>query len=287
MAATNVDTLAGTGTSDRIARRRPITRPIGWEGFWLRYGSAITFVVNLSIFFSIWEVVARSGAVSHLLLPPVSEIVTETGKLVQSGLLAKNLSFTFKNFVVGFAISVVIGIPLGLALGASKTLDRILGPYLWALYSTPRLALLPLITVAIGFGWESKVLLIFLGAVFMIIMNTWAGVKTVDTSLVRAARVFGANRIQIFTKIVVPFTMPFIAEGLRLGITRAIVTTLVAEMLASSQGIGYLVMRAADSFNTAQMFSLILMLVIFSVGVVTVMRRVESWLAPWRDVLNV
>ncbi len=287
MAATNADTLAGTGTSDRIARRRPITRPIGWEGFWLRYGSAITFVVNLSIFFSIWEVVARSGAVSHLLLPPVSEIVTETGKLVQSGLLAKNLSFTFKNFVVGFAISVVIGIPLGLALGASKTLDRILGPYLWALYSTPRLALLPLITVAIGFGWESKVLLIFLGAVFMIIMNTWAGVKTVDTSLVRAARVFGANRIQIFTKIVVPFTMPFIAEGLRLGITRAIVTTLVAEMLASSQGIGYLVMRAADSFNTAQMFSLILMLVIFSVGVVTVMRRVESWLAPWRDVLNV
>lgn len=287
MAVINLNTLGGTGTSEHVARRRPITRPIGWEGFWLRYGNAITFVINLSIFFSIWEVVARSGAVSHLLLPPVSEIVTETAKLVQSGLLARNLSFTFTNFVVGFAISVIVGIPLGLALGASRTLDRILGPYLWALYSTPRLALLPLITVAIGFGWESKVLLIFLGAVFMIIMNTWAGVKTVDTSLVRAARVFGANRIQIFTKVVVPFTMPFIAEGLRLGITRAIVTTLVAEMLASSQGIGYLVMRAADSFNTAQMFSLIMMLVFFSVGAVTLMRRLESWLAPWRDTPNV
>jgi ABC-type nitrate/sulfonate/bicarbonate transport system permease component len=118
-------------------------------------------------------------------------------------------------------------------------------------------------------------------------MNTWAGVKTVDPSLVRAARVFGANRIQIFTHVVVPFTMPFIAEGLRLGITRAIVTTLVAEMIASSQGIGYMVMRAMDSFNTAQMYSLILLLVIFSVGVVTLMRRLESWLAPWRDVPNV
>ena len=272
---------------EQVTRRRPITRPIGWEGFWIRYGSAITFVINVSIFFSIWEVVARSGAVSHLLLPPVSEIISETLKLVQSGLLAKNLQFTATNFVVGFAISVVVGIPLGLALGASKTMDRILGPYLWALYSTPRLALLPLITVAIGFGWESKVLLIFLGAVFMIIMNTWAGVKTVDPSLVRAAQVFGANRIQIFTQVVVPFTMPFIAEGLRLGITRAIVTTLVAEMLASSQGIGYLVMRSADSFNTAQMFSLIMMLVFFSVGAVSAMRRVESWLAPWRDVINV
>lgn len=287
MTATDLNTLSGMEPVQPVARRRPITRPIGWEGFWIRYGSLITFVVNLSIFFSIWEVVARSGTVSRLLLPPVSEIITETIKLFSTGLLAKNLSFTAINFVVGFAISVVIGIPLGLALGASKALDRILGPYLWALYSTPRLALLPLITVAIGFGWESKVLLIFLGAVFMIIMNTWAGVKTVDTSLIRAAKVFGANRLQIFTQVVVPYTMPFIAEGLRLGITRAIVTTLVAEMLASSQGIGYLVMRAADAFNTAQMFSLILMLVIFSVGAVSIMRRIESWLAPWRDVINV
>lgn len=253
----------------------------------MRYGATITLVINLSIFFTLWEILARSGAVSHLLLPPISEVFTETIKLLQSGQLERNLSFTFTNFVVGFLISVVVGIPLGLALGASKKLDQILGVYMWALYSTPRLALLPLITVAIGFGWESKVLLIFLAAVFMIIMNTWAGVKTVDPSLVRAARVFGANRIQIFTQVVVPFTMPFIAEGLRLGITRAIVTTLVAEMIASSQGIGYMVMRAMDSFNTGQMYSLIMLLVIFSVSVVSLMRRLESWLAPWRDVPNV
>jgi NitT/TauT family transport system permease protein len=214
-------------------------------------------------------------------------VFTETVKLAQTGQLERHLSFTFTNFVVGFLISVVVGIPLGLMLGASKTLDQVLGPYLWALYSTPRLALLPLITVAMGFGWESKVLLIFLAAVFMIIMNTWAGVKTVDTSLVRAAKVFGANRIQIFAQVVVPFTLPFIAEGLRLGITRAIVTTLVAEMIASSQGMGYLVMRAMDSFNTAQMYAMILLLVTFSVSVVSLMRRLESWLAPWRDAPNV
>ncbi len=272
---------------EQVARRRPISRPIGWEGFWLRYGNPITLVINISIFFTLWELVARSGKVSRLLLAPVSDIVSETLKLLQSGQLMYHLSFSFNNFAVGFLISVVVGIPLGLALGASKTLDRILGPYLWALFSTPRLALLPLITVAIGFGWESKVLLIFLGAVFMIIMNTWAGVKTVDASLIRAAKVFGANRVQIFTKVVVPFTMPFIAEGLRMGVTRAIVTAFVAEMIASSRGMGYLVMRAVDSFNTAQMFAMILILVFFSVGIVSLMRRLEAWLAPWREVSSV
>ncbi len=268
---------------EQVARRRPISRPIGWEGFWLRYGSPITLVINFSIFFTLWELLARSGAVSHLILAPVSDIISETVKLIQSGVLAYHVSFSFKNFAAGYLISVVVGIPLGLALGASRTLDRILGPYLWALFSTPRLALLPLITVAIGFGWESKVLLIFLGSVFMIVMNTWAGVKTVDASLIRAAKVFGANRVQIFTQVVVPFTMPFIAEGLRMGVTRAIVTALVAEMIASSAGMGYLMMRAVDSFNTAQMFAMILILVFFSVSVVALMRRIESWLAPWRE----
>ncbi len=268
---------------EQVSRRRPITRPIGWEGFWLRYGNTITLIINFSIFFMLWEAVARSGAVSHLILAPVSDIVGETVKLIQSGQLAYHVSFSFKNFAAGYLVSVVVGIPLGLALGASKTLDRILGPYMWALFSTPRLALLPLITVAIGFGWESKVFLIFLAAVFMIMMNTWAGVKTVDPSLIRAAKVFGASRVQIFTQVVVPFTMPFIAEGLRMGVTRAIVTALVAEMIASSAGMGYLMMRAVDSFNTAQMFSMILILVIFSVSVVALMRRLEAWLAPWRE----
>lgn len=266
-----------------IPRRRPIERPIGWEGFKARYGVAVITIINFILFFTLWEIIARMGVVSKLLLPPISGVVTETVKMADSGELWKHLSFSATNFTVGFLIATATGIPLGLLLGASKKLDIILGPYVWAMFSTPRLALLPLVTVALGFGMASKVFLIFIGAFFVIVINTWAGVKTVEQSLVHAGKVFGANRYQIFTKIVVPYTLPFIIVGLRLGVTRALVVTLVSEMIASSRGMGYVVMRAVDEFNSAKLFSMILILVFVSMVLVTALRRLEAWIAPWRE----
>lgn len=265
-----------------VPRRRPIERPIGWEGFKARYGILVFTIINFAVFFILWEVIARQGWVSRLLLPPFSEVITETIEMGENGTLWKHLSFSATNFTVGFLIAAVTGIPLGLLLGASKKLDIILGPYIWAFFSTPRLALLPLITVALGFGMASKVFLIFIGAFFVIVINTWAGVKTVDQNLIHAGKVFGANRLQIFSKIVVPFTLPFIVVGLRLGVTRALVVTVVSEMLASSQGMGYVIVRAVDAFNSARLFSMIVILVIVSMLLVTGLRKLEEWVAPWR-----
>lgn len=265
-----------------VPRRRPIERSIGWERFWIQYGGIIGTIINFSLFFFAWELLARADVVSKLILPRFSEVINITIELAQKGELSKHLIFSAGNFTAGFLIASVTGIPLGLALGASKTLDRILGPYVWALFSTPRLAILPLITIVMGFGSESKIFLVFIGAFFVIVINTWAGVQTVDQSLIRAGRAFGANRIQLFTKIVVPYTLPFIIVGLRLGVTRALVVNLVSEMLASSRGMGYLVIRAVDSFKTEQLFSMILILVIVSMSLVTALRHIELWIAPWR-----
>lgn len=278
-------TFTTTATQDiqEIPRRRPIERPIGWDGFKARYGIAVVTIINFALFFVLWEIIARMGVVSKLLLPPISEVVTVTVEMGESGELWKHLSFSATNFVVGFLIASATGIPLGLLLGASKKLDIIIGPYVWAFFSTPRLALLPLITVALGFGMASKVFLIFIGAFFVIVINTWAGVKTVEQSLIHAGRVFGANRTQIFSKIVVPYTLPFIVVGLRLGVTRALVVTVVAEMLASSRGMGYVIVRAVDAFNSAKLFSMIVILVIVSMILVTGLRKLEEWVAPWRE----
>lgn len=277
-------TFNTTATQDiqEIPRRRPIERPIGWDGFKARYGIAVVTIINFALFFVLWEIIARMGVISKLLLPPISEVVTVTIEMGESGELWKHLSFSATNFVVGFLIASATGIPLGLLLGASKKLDIIIGPYVWAFFSTPRLALLPLITVALGFGMASKVFLIFIGAFFVIVINTWAGVKTVEQSLIHAGRVFGANRMQIFSKIVVPYTLPFIVVGLRLGVTRALVVTVVAEMLASSRGMGYVIVRAVDAFNSAKLFSMIVILVIVSMVLVTGLRKLEEWVAPWR-----
>lgn len=266
-----------------VPRRRPIQRAIGFEGFWIRYGGAITMTINFTIFFILWELLARSGWVSRLLLPRFSEVIGITIELAEDGELAKHLTFSAQNFFWGFMIASITGIPFGLALGASSKLDRILGPYVWALFSTPRLALLPLITVALGFGSASKIFLVFIGAFFVIVINTWAGVRTVDPSLIRAGRVFGANQLQIFTKIVVPYTLPFIIVGLRLGVTRALVVNLVSEMIASSKGMGYLVTRAVDAFKPEQLFSMILILVVVSMIMVTALRWLEKRIAPWRE----
>jgi ABC-type nitrate/sulfonate/bicarbonate transport system permease component len=119
------------------------------------------------------------------------------------------------------------------------------------------------------------------------VINTWAGVKTVEQDLVHVGRVFGANRMQVFSKIVIPFTLPFIIVGLRLGVTRALVVTVVAEMLASSQGMGYVIVRAVDAFNSARLFSMIVILVIVSMVLVTGMRKLEEWVAPWRTTSSV
>ncbi len=270
-----------------LPRRRPIERPLGFEGFWARYGNAIFLVINVSLFFVIWEAVARAGVVSKLLLPRFSDVMREFILLVKSGQFGLHMRFTLTSLSLGFLIAAAAGIPIGLMLGASKLMERILGPYMWALFSTPRLALLPLITVAMGFGLASKVLLVFLAAFFVIAIDTWAGVKMVDASLVRAGRVFGANRFQIFTKIVVPYTLPFIVNGLRVGVTRAIITALVAEMLASSRGLGFLVIRSMDSFNTGRMYSLILVLVFLSLAIVSALRWLEAHIAPWRESTNI
>ena len=266
-----------------VPTRRPIERPIGWDGFKARYGILVITIINFALFFTLWEIVAQMGIFSKLLLPPISGVYAETIKLAANGELWKHISFSATNFTVGFLIATVAGVPLGLLLGASRKLDILVGPYVWALFSTPREALLPLITVALGFGMASKVFLIFLGAFFVIVINTWAGVKTVEQSLIHAGKVFGANRITIFSKIVVPYTLPFIVVGLRLGVTRALVVTIIAEMIASSRGMGYVIMRAVDEFNSAKLFSMILILVIVSMTLVTGMRRLEAWVAPWRE----
>lgn len=272
-----------TPATEVVPRRRPIERPLGLEGFWARYGTSVTNIISFTIFFSLWEYVAREGMVSRLILPRFTAIVAQTWELALNGELWKHMSFSAVNGATGFLLAAITGIPAGLILGASKTVDRILGPYIWAAFSTPRLALLPLITVTLGFGMASKVLLVFLGSFFVIVINTWAGVRTVEDSLVKAGRVFGANRLQIFTKIVVPYTLPFIVVGLRLGITRALVVNLVSEMIASSRGMGYVVMRAVDEFNPAKLWSMILLLVVISMTLVTAFRKMEAWVAPWRE----
>jgi NitT/TauT family transport system permease protein len=129
-----------------------------------------------------------------------------------------------------------------------------------------------------------QVTIVVLSAVFPIIINAWAGVKTTDKSLLAAARVFGASRRELYIKVVLPFTLPFIISGVQQGIGRGLVGVIIAEIFGGSNGLGFLIKRAADTFNSALMYAVLLLLVIVSLTLVQITRWLEAYVAPWRRI---
>jgi ABC-type nitrate/sulfonate/bicarbonate transport system permease component len=245
---------------------------------------AIT-IVNLGIFFLIWEMVARSGWVNPLLLPKASAMFSATYEAFADGTMWPHVRHSLTNFTVGMVISAAIGIPLGLLLGASRTVDTILSPYMWTMASLPRIALIPLLILLLGFGQKMQLTIIVLSAVFPIAINCWAGVKTVDPSLLRAGAVFGAGTFTQYRKIVLPFTLPFVISGINQGIARGLVGMLVGELLGGGgEGLGRMLALAADRFQTPLLYGVLILLAVMSVSFVQIMRWVERKAAPWREV---
>ena len=264
-----------------------------WGEAWQRYGSWVVTVVNLTVFFCIWELFARSGAVSPLFLPSASSmfgalwhglITTAPPGAVVSGSIRDHLFYTLSNLGLGLVIACVIGIPAGLLMGGNKYIERILSPYVWALASLPRIALVPLFILFLGFTEKMQITIIVLSSVFPIIINAWAGVKTTDKSLLSAARVFGANRRELYLKVVLPYTLPFIIAGIQQGIGRGLVGVIIAEIFGGSRGLGYLVNRAADTFNSALMYAVLFLLVVVSLSLIQLTRWLEAYVAPWRRI---
>lgn len=270
----------------------------GWTAkeAWRRYGSWVVTVINLTIFFLLWEWFARSGAISPLFLPKASDMFSQLwvglttsappGSVI-SGSIRDHLFYTLTNLSIGLVIACVIGIPAGLLMGGNKYIETILSPYIWALASLPRIALVPLFILFLGFTVKMQITIIVLSAVFPIIINAWAGVKTTEKSLLAAARVFGANRRELYQKVVLPYTLPFIVAGVQQGIGRGLVGVVIAEIFGGSKGLGYLIQRAADTFNSALMYAVLFLLVVVSLSLIQATRWLEAYVAPWRRIDSV
>lgn len=257
------------------AARGTLRRP--WVNPRLTYG-----LVSLATFAAVWESVVRAGLVSTRFLAPPTEALAAGWTLVGSGRLWPHAWTSLQEFLLGFGLAVVAGVGLGFAMAQWRAVNRAIGPTVWAIYSVPREAFIPIFLVWFGIGIGSKVAVVFLGAVFPLIANTYLGVNGTELVALRAARAFCASKGETLRKVVLPASVPYLIDGLRLGAGRGLVGVVVAEMYVSREGIGYLLMQAAQNFRTAQLIFEVLLVAVFGIAISQLLIWLERRYAGWR-----
>lgn len=203
-------------------------------------------------------------------------------QLLGSGEMWNDLYVSGIEFAWGYLLSVSVAVPFGIAVGWYKKMAYTFDPFINAMNATPRVALLPLVIIWLGIGILSKVGIIFLGAVFPILMNTRDGVKTTPINLLNAARSFGASEWMVFKAVVLPSTVPFILTGLRLGVGRALVGVMVGELYAATAGIGFMITVAGATFQTDKVFVGVLIFALSGMISMELLSRVERHFDKWR-----
>jgi ABC-type nitrate/sulfonate/bicarbonate transport system permease component len=251
--------------------------------FYLNQEKKILGTVSVVLFLAVWELVGNVYQwINPLFMSAPSLILKAAIELFRSGEIWNDLYVSGVEFFWGFILSVVVGIPFGIAVGWYKRAAYIFDPFVNAMNATPRVALLPLIIIWLGIGILSKVGIIFLGSVFPLMINTRDGVKTTPVNLLNAAKSFGASQWQIFGSVVLPSTLPFILTGLRLAVGRALIGVFVGELYAATAGIGFMVTVAGATFQTDKVFVGILIFIIVGLIGTNALDRVERRFDKWR-----
>jgi NitT/TauT family transport system permease protein len=244
------------------------------------YHGLILGTISIAAGIIVWKVAAIYTHRFFLVGP--LETIYAVKKLYISGELLYHLSLSGQEFLYGFVISAVIGVALGFLMAMSKHIEALLDPWVSIFNAIPRLALGPLLILWLGIGIISKIALVFLGAVFPILINTYVGVKTVDEQLRQAALAFGATRWEEFRTILIPGALPHILSGFRLGSARAILGVLVGEFFGSRGGIGNMIFMSAQLFETDKMLVGVLTFGVAGLVIVSFMQFLERRFAPWR-----
>jgi sulfonate transport system permease protein len=242
-----------------------------------------TLVSTLTVitFLAVWEIAPRAGVVDPTYTSEPSRVIAAGLNIIKTSGFLHDVSITLSEFAIGFVLAIAIGVPLGLVLGRFSALRYLLDPPIMAIYATPHLALLPIIVVWLGIGMQSKIAVAFVGGVIPILVNTIAGVRGVEHSWVIAARSFCARGWDVFVKVILPASLPSVILGIRLGLSRAVLGVVVAEMYQSQAGVGNEVMRYGAEFRTDYLLFDILLITGFGVAATSAVRTLEEklWMA--------
>lgn len=232
---------------------------------------------------AVWQAAGWAGFVSPTILPAPSVIFMSFWELLRSGELFTHLEISLLRAGLGFVLGGTLGLAAGLAVGFSVKAEESLDPSLQMLRTIPHLAVTPLFILWFGFGEFSKVLLIAKGAFFPLYVNTFLGIRSVDSKLFDVARVLEFSRWKQITRLVLPAALPNILLGVRLSLGVAWLGLVVAELMGSSEGIGYLIMDARQFSQTSIVFVGILIFAVVGKATDSLVRYLEKKLLRWRD----
>ncbi len=236
-------------------------------------------VASLAIALTIWQV--AGGQVDPILFTTPQKVVAAASAMIASGELFTYLLPSLVVLAIGLAIAAAAGITVGLLLARFWVLDVALDMYVTFLYSTPTVALVPLIVIIAGYETTAKVVILFLFAFFPLVINTYQGVKNVDPKLLEVGRAFRCSERQLWLNIVLPAALPFIITGLRLAVGRALIGMVLADLYTAISGIGYLIVRTASQYRVDRMFVPIVTLGLLGVTLTALVRILERRVAPW------
>jgi NitT/TauT family transport system permease protein len=236
-------------------------------------------LVSIAVVLTAWQLVGQR--IDPILFTTPSAVSVAALQMVTSGELWSYLWPSLVVLVVGLVISAVAGIAGGLLLARFWALDVALDMYITFLYSTPTVALVPLIVLWVGFESTAKIVILFLFAFFPLVINTYQGVKSVDPRLLEVGRAFRCSERQLWTNIVLPAALPFIVTGLRLAVGRGLIGMVLADLYTAISGIGYLIVRSASTYRVDKMFVPIVVLGLLGITLTALLRAAERWVAPW------
>lgn len=254
-----------------------------WLGGSTRGASTTRLIASLTLFFVVWEVTARFVIDNRLLIVPFSEVIEALGNEIASGQFWKHTVMTVSELVIAFPIAVLGGLIIGAILAASKPVRQTLDPILTALYSLPVIALAPLFTAGLGFGIASKVAIVILMAIFPVITNTDAGLRSADPALIETSKSFQASRLQTLFTVTLPHSVPFIISGVRVAFARALVGVIVAEFFGAIAGYGFAIAAAAQSYQTGRLLGYVITLGLIGLLASIALSSLERKLAPWKE----
>ena len=244
----------------------------------------IARLISLIFVLLVWEFYGRR--VNPILFTYPSAIARAFVSLVASGELQSYMKESLLVLTYASILSVLAGVFLGVIMGRFSIVEWATDIYVNALYSTPMVAVVPLIVLWFGFRVPAKVIIVFLFMVFPVLLNTYEGVKNVDRNLQEVARSFCSSESQLWRHLIIPSAIPFIVAGVRLAIGRGLVGMIVAEFYTSVTGLGYMIVRYANALETDKLFVPIVVVMILGVGLLSLAKWVEGRIAPWRNSEN-